>query len=56
MEYDAVGRLLKVTDHNSHITGYGYDVAGNKVFAQYDEFGNIKQIKMYDDYVRERMG
>ena len=26
---------------------------GTKYLPQYDEFGNIKQIKMYDDYGRE---
>ncbi len=37
MEYDAVGRLLKVTDHNSRTTGYGYDAAGNRTSITYPD-------------------
>ncbi len=37
MEYDMAGRLLKVTDHNQRVTGYGYDAAGNRTSVTYPD-------------------
>ncbi len=58
--YDDYGREIERVDYTNFLPDEFYSknlpnqvAPGTKYLPKYDEFGNVKQIKMYDDYGRE---